>query len=79
MGRVLERRTFEGRRLYRCSCSGVEREGQGPEAICACGIKLRQAHGRMDSGIRCMPNTERTPENMAEIVAVAVDSPKPEA
>ncbi len=79
LGRVAMRKTFEGRRIYRCTCCGVEAEGVGPQAICACGIKLRQHHGKMDSGIRCVANASRTPENMSEFVAVQIDAPKAEA
>ena len=79
MGRVLMRRTFDGKRIYRCACCDIEREGTGPAAICACGIKLRSGHGQMDGGVRCVPNPDRTPENLAAIVATQVTAPKAEA
>ncbi len=78
LGRVLMRRTFDGKRVYRCACCGIEREGHSAASVCCCGIKLRQGHGQMDSGIRCVPNPERTPENMAQIVAVQVNAPAAE-
>lgn len=78
LGRVLTRRTFEGKRIYRCACCGIEREGPGVAELCCCGIKLRKGHGQMDSGIRCVSNPARTPENLAEIVAVSVEAPKVE-
>jgi hypothetical protein len=69
-GRVVMRITFDRRRVYRCTCCGVEAEGHQPSAICACGIKLGKSK---DAGIRCVVNTRRTPENMSEIVAEQVD------
>ena len=76
LGRVLMRKTFEGKKVYRCACCGIEREAASPASICACGIRMRQGHGPMDLGVRCLPNPDRTPENMAEIVAASVESPK---
>lgn len=69
-GRVLFRKTFEGRKLYRCANCGVEREGTDERAICSCGIKLKT---RIDAGIRCLPNEQRSPECPSEIVAAQVD------
>lgn len=77
-GRVLSRESIAGKRVYRCACCGIEREGHGPSALCACGIKLRQGHGPMDGGIRCLVNKQRTPENLAEVVAMQVSAPKAE-
>lgn len=65
-GRVLVRITVDYRKIYRCSCCGVEREGKTEAAICTCGVKLRN---KTDLGIRCMVNTQRTPECPSEIVA----------
>jgi hypothetical protein len=65
-GRVTSRETFDGRRLFRCSNCGVEREGSSASAICACGIKLKS---KIDAGIRCVVNEQRTPESPSEIVA----------
>lgn len=72
-GRVLMRKTFEGRKLWRCSNCGTEREGASAASICACGIKMR---GSVDMGIRCVPNASRTPDCLSEIVAQSVDAPK---
>lgn len=74
--RVLSRRTFDGKRIYRCASCGTEREGTGPAVICSCGIKLRPGHGPMDAGIRCAPNPAGAPENMSEFVAIQVEAPK---
>ena len=79
LGRVLTRKAFDGRKLYRCACCGLERDGTGTQALCCCGIKLRPGHGPMDAGVRCVPNPGRSPENLAEIVAVQVSAPKAEA
>lgn len=65
-GRVASRKTFEGRMLYRCTNCGVEREGQAPDVICSCGIKLKT---KIDAGIRCVVNEQRSPESPSEIVA----------
>jgi hypothetical protein len=68
MGRVLARESVDGRRTYRCSNCGAEREGASEAAICCCGIRF--GRGRRDAGIRCVPNPSPTPECPAEIVAV---------
>ena len=70
MGRVLMRETFDGKRLYRCSNCGIEREGRAEQALCCCGIRFGKA-GR-DAGIRCLPNPLRTPECMSEVIAMEV-------
>lgn len=70
MGRVLMRETFDGKRLYRCSNCGIEREGRAESALCCCGIRFGKA-GR-DAGIRCLPNPLRTPECMSEVIAAQV-------
>lgn len=70
MGRVLMRETFEGRRVYRCSNCGIEREGRSELALCCCGIRFGKA--QRDAGIRCLPNPMRTPECMSEIIAQEV-------
>lgn len=70
MGRVLKRETFEGKRLYRCSNCGIEREGLGESALCCCGMKLGRA--QRDAGVRCIENPLRTPECMSEVVATQV-------
>lgn len=78
-GRVLSRAGNLGRRVYRCACCGIEQEGRSVSVLCACGIKLRtgKGHGgQQDAGIRCVANRDRSPENLSEVVAVAVDSPK---
>lgn len=65
-GRVARRKTFEGKTLYRCTNCGVEREGREPAVICSCGIKLKT---KIDAGIRCVVNEQRSPESPSEIVA----------
>lgn len=70
MGRVLTRETFDGKRLYRCSNCGIERDGRSELALCCCGIRFGKA-GR-DAGIRCLPNPARTPECMSEVIAAQV-------
>lgn len=71
-GRVLMRKTFDNRRVYRCSNCGVEAEGRTEAAICCCGIKLKSG---MDAGIRCCQSPHRSPEFPAEITASAVEIP----
>lgn len=65
-GRVLRRSEERGERLYRCSNCGLQRAGADARAICACGIKLRTG---ADAGIRCVENSQPTPECPALIVA----------
>ncbi len=54
-------------RLYRCAECGIERVGQGPAIICACGFKVS---GRPTIGLRCEPNREKSSEFPAEIIAI---------
>jgi hypothetical protein len=77
LGRVLMRETFDSKRVYRCSNCGIEREGKSESALCCCGIKFGRA--TRDAGIRCVPNANRTPECMSEVVAqeVVVGARKP--
>lgn len=70
MGRVLSRTTFDHKRLFRCANCGIEREGGAPSSLCCCGIRFGKA--QRDAGIRCVPNPQRTPECMSEIVAMEV-------
>lgn len=65
-GRVVQRTTFDRRKVYRCSNCETEAEGPGAQVLCCCGIKLR--NGR-DAGVRCIENPRRTPENPARVVA----------
>jgi hypothetical protein len=65
-GRVLQRTTFDHRKVYRCSNCETEAEGTGAHVLCCCGMKVR---GKIDAGIRCVPNPRRTPENPARVVA----------
>lgn len=71
-GRILSRPvpTTDGapnpHRLYRCADCGVEKEGTTPAVICTCGFKVK---GRTNLGLRCEPNTGKTPEFPAEIIA----------
>ncbi len=72
MGRILERALLSGpgiapgkERVYRCADCGVERDGVTPAVLCACGLKLK---GRQ-LGLKCEPNSERSPEFPPEIIA----------
>ena len=76
MGRVLMREAVDGRRLYKCACCGVEGEGSHA-SICTCGMTWRSGKAAINAGVRCVRNERRSPENMAEIVAVSVEPPKP--
>lgn len=68
-GRVLVRETFGGGRVYQCACCGAEAQGENESVICACGIKLKT---KIDAGIRCVPNEQKTPDCVSEIVAAQV-------
>jgi len=71
-GRILKRESDDGDGwLYRCSNCGAEAAGRRETVICSCGIKLRTGK---DAGIRCMPNTQPTPECPSQIVAEQVVS-----
>ncbi len=72
-GRVMTRTTFDRRKVYRCSNCELEATGEGPQCLCCCGIKMR---GTRDAGVRCVPNTQRRPENPAMIIAEQVQPPK---
>lgn len=71
LARVLVRQTWDRRKVYRCSNCETEAEGEGPQVLCCCGMKMRA--GR-DLGVRCVANPRRTPENPARIVAMQVDA-----
>jgi hypothetical protein len=81
MGRVLSRALPDPdgaapappSRLYRCAECGIERVGQAPEIICACGFKVS---GRATIGLRCEPNPGKSSEFPAEIIAVQAISSK---
>lgn len=75
-GRVLKRVHMDGRSLYRCACCGVEGVGSHT-SICTCGMTWRRGKAAINAGIRCVENDARTPECMAEIVAVSVEPPRP--
>ena len=71
LGRVLTRKAIGGgRRVWRCTNCGIEREGPAETALCCCGIRLGKQ--QRDAGIRCVANPDRKPENMSEIVAMQV-------
>lgn len=72
-GRVLTRTTFDGRKIYICSNCETTIEGDGPQCLCCCGIKLRKS---VDAGIRCTVNPNRTPENVSVILAEQLSAPK---
>lgn len=75
-GRIIVRETFDGRRIYRCTNCGAEREGRTEAALCCCGIRLKTG---VDAGIRCQPNPDPTPEFPSEIVAAQAEvSAKPD-
>lgn len=65
-GRVLRRPGLDGKRIYRCSNCGLEREGHDSRVICACGIRLKTG---ADAGIRCVAQTKPTSECPSLIVA----------
>lgn len=67
--RVLMRKQAGGKNVYRCAGCGAEKEGDSAATICACGMKLKT---RVDAGVRCMVNMDRSPEFPAEIVATTV-------
>ena len=71
-GRVLMREAFDHKRTYRCSCCGIEADGRTEAAVCCCGIKLKTG---VDAGIRCGPNTDKSPEFPSEIVATQASPP----
>jgi hypothetical protein len=72
MGRVLSRalQDLDGvaatSRLYRCAECGIEKVGTSSAIICACGFKVK---GRTNLGLRCEPNTGKSTEFPAEIIA----------
>lgn len=72
MGRILSRPMpdLEGiaptTRLYRCAECGIEKVGHSSAIICACGFKVS---GRKNLGLKCEPNTGKSPEFPAEIIA----------
>lgn len=69
-GRVLMRETFDRKRVFRCANCGTENEGRDARVICSCGIAVRGKNCRVhDVGVRCVPNSQVTPENPNEIVA----------
>lgn len=53
-------------RLYRCAECGIEKVGHSSAIICACGFKVK---GRTNLGLKCEPNTGKSPEFPAEIIA----------
>ena len=53
-------------RTFRCADCGVEKVGASSAVVCMCGFKIA---GRKNLGARCEPNSERTPEFPAEIIA----------
>lgn len=63
-GRVLERRTSDGRRLVRCANCGTEVEGR-VENLCCCGLKTKA--GRL-AGMKCVRNDAPTPEQPSEVM-----------
>jgi hypothetical protein len=71
-GRIIHRYTVEQVHVHRCTNCGVETRSEHDtvHALCACGIKLRS---KKDAGIRCVANTNKCPEQPAEIVAVQVE------
>lgn len=71
-GRVLMRETFDRRRVYRCSCCGVEQEGKSEASICCCGMKLKTG---VDAGVRCVVSEHQSPELPSEIVAQQIELP----
>lgn len=70
--RVLMREAFDRRKTYRCAGCGAEESGTSEAAVCCCGIKLKTG---VDAGIRCTPNTDKSPEWPAEITATQASMP----
>lgn len=66
LGRVLHHESFDHRMLWRCSNCGIEREGPAETSLCMCGLTLRT---KINAGIRCMVNPQKTPECPSEVVA----------
>lgn len=72
LGRVLRQDKDGGGHVFRCSNCGVQRDGADETVICTCGLKLKT---KIDAGIRCTPNEQRSPDCVSEIVAAPVQAP----
>ena len=74
--RIASRPADDGGRLYQCTNCGAEAAGRRPDALCACGTKVRKGgkHSPVyaDAGIRCTINENPTPEFPSLYVAKAI-------
>lgn len=73
-GRVFAYVDEHGAHWVECADCGLTKRSQKPEAICACGYKVREP-GRAvknwkNAGFRCRPNPNVTPEVPAQIIVV---------
>lgn len=71
-GRVLTRVTFENKKVFRCAECETEVQADSVVGLCCCGMKLRVGK---DAGVRCIEQTEKTPEQPTVIVAAQVSLP----
>ena len=62
-GRIASSQPGEAERVYRCTNCGSSGAAMA-KSICCCGMK----YGARDAGVRCIPNPDRRPEMMNEIV-----------
>jgi ribosomal protein L37AE/L43A len=76
-GRLVSRPLDSGLSQYQCSNCGLVREGHSAEVLCACGMKVRKSlrnamtgNTLIDAGIRCIRNTNTSPEFPSLIVAI---------
>lgn len=76
--RLASQPTPGGLRHYACTNCGAAADSQGADALCCCGIKIRKmgrngkAGAMVDSGVRCIPNPNPTPEFPSLYVASEV-------
>ena len=60
----------DDKRVYVCTCCGLQAEGHRASSLCACGTKIRKGKGQLvDAGLRCHKNQAKSPEFPAEYVA----------
>lgn len=71
-GRVLVRTTFESKKIFKCSNCDHEVISEHVHDLCACGAKMRT---NKDLGLRCVVNTERSPELPNAIIATQIAVP----
>ena len=74
-GRLASTGAPDGARRYHCTNCGAEAVGTAPDALCSCGLKLRNhgpGGGLVDAGLRCQPNPSPSPEFPSLFVAAEV-------